>query len=77
MKFNTISTARRIISIIERNLEPERCKQLFMGREFRIKELKDKIKKLEKKVKSIHLYLCRFSDKYRSNLNYKLKKSFK
>ncbi|MCF8370955.1 MAG: PAS domain S-box protein [Bacteroidales bacterium] len=36
--------------LIEKNIELERFNQLFVGREFRIKELRDKVKKLEEKL---------------------------
>lgn len=38
----------RTMELEEKNQELERFNQLFIGREFRIKELKEKIAKLEK-----------------------------
>lgn len=42
----------RTIELEEKNSELENFNKLFTGREFRIKELKDKIELLEKKIKS-------------------------
>lgn len=40
---------KRTKELEEKNKELERFNNLFAGKEFRIKELKDKVKKLEKK----------------------------
>ncbi|MCF8378248.1 MAG: PAS domain-containing protein [Bacteroidales bacterium] len=42
----------RTIELEEKNKQLERMNNLFVGREFRIKELKDKVKELEKKSSS-------------------------
>ncbi len=40
---------KRTKELEEKNKELERMNSLFVGREFRIKELKDKLKKIDKK----------------------------
>ena len=41
----------RTVELEEKNTELQRMNDIFVGREFRIKELRDKIEKLEKKLK--------------------------
>ena len=46
----------RTQELINKNAELEEFNQLFVGREFRIKELKDKISDLESKIKELKQY---------------------
>ena len=43
----------RTAELEEKNKELERLNDIFIGREFRIKELNDKVKELEGKVKNL------------------------
>ncbi len=43
-----IESLKKDVRDLEKNKELEQINDLFVGREFRIKELKDKVKELEK-----------------------------
>lgn len=50
VKVRTAEIESKNLELIEKNTELERFNQLFVGREFRIKELRDKVKDLEEKL---------------------------
>ena len=47
---------KRTADLEEKNEELERYNKIFVGREFRIKELKDKVKELEKKMPELEIF---------------------